>query len=206
MTLNLTQGKWVTIPDTGSKAPGHNCGRVRMSIQIFWFCNSRLLPTSRGLSLRLNIVPLAGVSLPSHTLRRASSKENFTRATTWIRSFEHPLLDVWKTHRGFSAYLRHVWICTYDFHNTSQPHSIYRCQLVKPQSSVVRLAILISILWKGQLRNDGTSSKLLLKGRPNSGIMIMLAQTTPTRHSLAYHLIPSSPLRCLWIGQRDQSK
>lgn len=42
-------------------------------------------PTSCGRSLRVNVVPMAGVSLPSHPLERASSIENLTRATTCIK-------------------------------------------------------------------------------------------------------------------------
>ena len=93
-------------------------------------------------------------------------------------------------------------ICTSDF----QPHSLQMLTSKPSESPSVRLVILISILRTEQLRNDGTSSRLLLVGRPDSRKLIISAQTAQTHDSLAYQRVPYSSLRWLEISQRDGLK
>lgn len=147
-----------------------------MYIQVCWCSDAKLLMSSPWQGSHSPVLPLEG-QVP----KRISQESLWP---SFIKSLYYPHPDLWKTHLVslHMCWYLHIWFSASECLQmlTSKP----------PESPYVRLAILISILWKEQLRNNGTSSKFLLVGRPDSRKLIISAQTTQTLHSLVYQKVP----------------
>ena len=162
---------------TGSKFQAkHMAESEYMDIQVCWCPDGMLLISFPWQGSHSPLLPLEG-----QVLKRISQESLWL---SFIKSLYYPRPDLWKTHLVslHMCWYLHIWF--------SASQCLQMLTSKPPGSPCVRLAILISILWKEQLRNDGTSSKFLLVGRPDMRKLIISAQTTQMYHSLAYQKVP----------------